>query len=644
MQEFRRFVRGPVGKVLLGLIILPFVISGFYGYFSGGGSQDTVAEVEGSKITRAYVNSRTERLRQMIRQQSPNVTESMLDSFIHPQMVLEGIIGEQLVNAAAENAGMEFSDAQAAKLIRANPAFVQDGRFSEQTFEQLVRAQGMSPRGYLDGLRQDHISQQYRSAFAATDFALPAELAVQRRLGEQRRDVSYASVSVNNLRQRMTASDQDVQAFYQEHKDDFMRPEQLRVQYLLLTPDLYRDRVKVSDKQIEAEYQARKSMRESASTTREVAHVLIAVDDKRDQKAAMARAEQARQALDKGESFAEVAKQYSDDSASAGKGGSLGTLGQGALPESLESALADLKVGEVSQPVVSDAGVHLLKVIKEDRQTMPPLDQMREQISADLAKGQADALLAEDLARLEELVYEHADLEVPAEQVGLKVQSSDWVDLENLPAALNNDQVRQALNSDAVRDQGHNSDLLDLGNGRYAAVRLQDTQPAEPLPLDQVRDDITAQLKLNKAREKAESLAQQAREQLEQGADMDKIAALLDAPVQSEEGVQRGAEEPAPEVVDAAFSTPRPQQGQASQVQLVTLRNGDLMAFQVTAVEDGSADPLDQQQQALALQEQARVEGQRSFRQINAYLRDSMDVSIHGDRLSETPQQQPQPQ
>ena len=142
MQEFRRFVRGPVGKVLLGLIILPFVISGFYGYFSGGGSQDTVAEVEGSKITRAYVNSRTERLRQMIRQQSPNVTESMLDSFIHPQMVLEGIIGEQLVNAAAENAGMEFSDAQAAKLIRANPAFVQDGRFSEQTFEQLVRAQG----------------------------------------------------------------------------------------------------------------------------------------------------------------------------------------------------------------------------------------------------------------------------------------------------------------------------------------------------------------------------------------------------------------------------------------------------------------------------------------------------------------------
>ena len=92
MQEFRRFVRGPVGKVLLAAIILPFVISGFYGYFTGGGSDSTVAEVEGNKITRAYVNSRTQQLRQMLRQQSPNINESMLDSFIRPQMVLQGIV------------------------------------------------------------------------------------------------------------------------------------------------------------------------------------------------------------------------------------------------------------------------------------------------------------------------------------------------------------------------------------------------------------------------------------------------------------------------------------------------------------------------------------------------------------------------
>ena len=115
MQEFRRFVRGPVGKVLLAAIILPFVISGFYGYFTGGGSGDVVAEVEGNKITRSMVNQRVERVRDMLRQQSPNIDPSMLDSFVRPEMVLEGLVNEQLILAAAQNANLAFSETQAAR-------------------------------------------------------------------------------------------------------------------------------------------------------------------------------------------------------------------------------------------------------------------------------------------------------------------------------------------------------------------------------------------------------------------------------------------------------------------------------------------------------------------------------------------------
>ena len=633
MQEFRRFVRGPVGKVLLALIILPFVISGFYGYFVGGGGQSTVAEVEGSKITSSYVRSRTDRLRQMIRQQSPNISESMLDSFIHPRMVLEGIINEQLVIAAADNAGMAFSDVQAATLIRANPAFAQDGRFSEALFEQLVRAQGMTPRGYLDGLRQDHISQQYRNAFVTTDFALPVELDTRRRLATQRRDLSYARLTVDSLRQAMTVSDQEVQAFYQQHQSEFMRPEQLKVHYLLLDPEHYQDAVNITDEQIETEYQARKAMRENASTTREVAHILIAVNDERDREAALARAEQARATLEKGESFAAAAMDYSDDPASAANGGSLGTLGQGALPDSLETALADLKVGEVSQPVISDAGVHLLKILKEDRQTMPPLDQVRDRIAADLRQAQARSMLAEDMARLEELAYEHSDLEVPAEQLGLTVRRTDWVDLDHLPPALNSDPVREALTGVSVREEGHNSDLLDLGNDQYAVVRLGDAQPAEPLALDEVRNDISARLKRQKAREQVEALADKISDQLKEGADLTRLAALMDAPVEHGKDVQRGAAEPAEEVVNAAFSAPRPTEEAPSPVQSVTLANGDLVVFQVTAVEDGNAQALDDAQRRQALQGLAQGEGQRSFQQVMGYLHQALDVQVHADRL-----------
>jgi peptidyl-prolyl cis-trans isomerase D len=147
MQEFRRFVRGPVGKVLLAAIILPFVISGFYGYFTGGGSGDVVAEVEGNKITRSVVNQRVERVRDMLRQQSPNIDPSMLDSFVRPEMVLEGLVNEQLILAAADNAKLAFSEKQAARDIYQVPLFQENGRFSEIRFERELRSRGLTPQG-----------------------------------------------------------------------------------------------------------------------------------------------------------------------------------------------------------------------------------------------------------------------------------------------------------------------------------------------------------------------------------------------------------------------------------------------------------------------------------------------------------------
>jgi len=643
MQEFRRFVRGPVGKVLLAAIILPFIISGFYGYFTGGGSDSAVAEVEGNKISRGYVSSRTQQLRQMLRQQSPDINESMLDSFIRPEMVLQGIVNEQLMIAAARNADMAFSDGQAATLIRNNDVFYENGRFSETQFERMVRAQGMTPQGYLESLRQERISQQYRNAFASTDFALPDELAEQRRLGEQRRDIRYVRLDVNSLRGNTQVSDQEVADFYQQNQAEFMRPEQLRVRYLELSPERYADQVEISDAQLNEEYQARKQMRENAAVRREVAHVLISVNDQRDENAAIARAREARQALDQGDSFADVARQYSDDAATAGSGGNLGRVGQGSLPEALDEALADMDVGEVSEPVVSDAGVHLLKVIEEERPEMPSLADMREQIVADLQRAQSDSLLAEDLVTLEELVYEHSDLQVPAEQLGLELQTTDWVSMQNLPPALNNDRVREALNSDGVREQDRNSDLLEVSSGRFVAVRVEEIQEAEPLPLADVSSDIRAQLRLSKARARARELGEQARQAVEEGADLEAVAEQLNGDVEEQADLQRGASEPAMEVVDAVFSTSRPAEGESSPVRFVNLRNGDLVAFELSAVEDGAVDALEPEQQRQALQELARVEGERGFRQVTAFLRDSLDVELHPERLSQPREQQPQP-
>lgn len=639
MQQFRRFVRGPVGKVLLALIILPFVISGFYGYFSSSGSQGAVAEVEGSKITDSYVKERTQRLRQMIRQQSPNVTPAMLDAFVRPRMVLEGIINEQLVAAAADKAGMAYSDVQAAKLIRANPAFEENGQFSEPRFESLVRTQGMTPRGYLNGLRQDHLSQQYREGLRATGFALPDELDADLRLLNQTRDLSYAILDVDTLKKQETASDDQVKAFYKAHQSEFIRPEQYKVRYLELTSADFAAQAKVTDAQIQKEYKARKEMRESSSTRREVADILIAVNDKRSEKEALARAQQARKELDAGKSFAEVAHSYSDDASTASNGGDLGMLSKGTLPPKLEAALDTLKVGEVSQPVVADSGVHLLRIVREDKQTMPPLKQVKDQIAADLEKSQEQTLLSEAVSKLEELVYEHTDLQEPAAELNLKVQSTDWTGLDDLPKALNDAKVRDALQSDSVAKQGHNSDLLEVGKGHYVVVHLAGTKPPEPKPIAEVSDDIRAQLKQQAALKHIKSIEQKARTAVkDQGANLEAVAKVMGAQVQSDANVARRAQKPAKALIDAAFGAPSPKDGKPAPVQFVSLSNGSLAAYQVTKVTEGSTKMTDDQRKQ-ALNQLAQSEGQQSYQLVMQYLRETLDVTVHADRLkSDQPQ------
>ena len=637
MQEFRRFIRGPVGKLLLAAIVIPFVAVPFLDYFSGSSSADTVAEVEGTSITRNAVNQRVERVRDMLRQQSPNMNPAMLDSFVRPQMVLDSMVNEQLIMSAAENAGMVFSVAQLNPQIQSQPLFQEDGKFSNVRFERELRARGMSPQGYIQGLRQDLVKEQYRSGFMATDFALPTELNEQRRLGEQVRDIRYAQLDLNALRKSFSVSDEEVQAFYSDNQDEFMRPEEFRIAYVELLTDDYADKVSVSEDDVAAEYEVRKAiMEESAgNTARQVSHILVEVGSDRDLDAAKARAQEAATAIAGGMSFADAAATYSDDPGSANDGGNLGVVSKGALPEEMESAIAELEPNVVSEPVVSEAGVHLIKVTDvAEKREMPPLDQMAGQIRSDLKQARAEALLSEDVATLEELLYEHSDLQSPAEQVNGQVQTTAWVPLSSLPAPLANPQVQQALSTEAVRHDGHNSELIEVAPGHYLAVRIAEEKPAEAMPLDDVSFAIRERLKGDMAADKVQTLFADAEAKIAAGADLQTIAALFDTQVEEQEGLQRGGAEPSMEVVNGAFALPRPAESEMSDVALIRTGNGSVVAYQLTRVEDGNAEPLSEAQQVAALRELGNVEGQRNFRQVVAMLRERGSVELFPSRLS----------
>ena len=306
-------------------------------------------------------------------------------------------------------------------------------------------------------------------------------------------------------------------------------------------------------------------------------------------------------------------------------------VGRGDLPESMEQALFALAEGEVSAPVVTDAGFHLVKLLSVQTRELPKVEESRDAIVADLEKRAAEVKAIELADRLEELAFEHSDLQTPSEQLGLPLQVTGWLTPGQPDGLLEHAVVRESVLSSAVRDQGMNSELLQLPDGRSLVLRIAEVRPAEPMPLADVRGRIRSSIQRERALLAIDALAEAGREAVAGGADIASVASVIDAEIRSQEGLARTDALPSVELVRAAFSAQRPAEGGGA-VEVLRLANGDLVALSVVAVRDGAA-PLDDREQAMALAELAGVEGSRSLRQAIMLLRDTTPVDIYESRL-----------
>lgn len=637
MQEFRKFVKGPVGIALLVLFSIPFVATGFYGYFQGdsAGGQ-AVAEVNGVSIPRQKLQQTVTNLRERMRQQSPQLDPALLDSFINPAMVLQGMVNEELISQDAAELSMLYSTEQAAMQVRDVPEFQDEtGRFSAEVMERFLRGRGMTPALLLQDIQHNALINQYRAAYHITGFSLPTELAEQRRLAEQERDFAYIELSLDRLTADQSVTQEQIQEWYEANLSEFMEPEKIKVEYVVASPSDYLDQIEVTDEQIRAEYQTRLQAFEMVaqqSQRRRAAHILIKQEGRTGQEVDQMIADiQAR--LDAGESFTDVARDVSEDLATSRDGGALGLLAPGDLPDSLDEVVFALEEGAVSGPVVSDAGTHLLRLDAIESRELPAFEELEASIRNDIVQQEAQVLLSEDTLNLEDLLFEHPDLEQPAEQTGLTVEATDWFALGAPTGIAALPEVREALASPSVQD-GQNSELLETSDGRFVAVRIAERQPPAQQPLEQVRAEVEQALKRSQALALIDDRAEEARGLIETGeADLEALAASWSVSVENLEGIGRRAQVGSAELIDAAFSVARAAVNAGASPEILRLANGDLALLQVTAVRDGGQAPLTSSEESLALAELGSVEGQRTFREVLNALREVAELEVYEDRL-----------
>jgi peptidyl-prolyl cis-trans isomerase D len=600
LQAMRDKVMGVLGWVIIGLIIVTFALFGLGSYMQDK-SRVYAAKVNDSEITPREL--------QMAYQQQRSQMEEMLGEAYDPAMIddkllrkraLEGLITQRLLLETAEANGMAISDQLLAAYIHSAPVFQDDGSFSEDRYQRLLYQQGQTPAGFEHSTRQRLIVEQFINGLSQTAFVTDGELAQAYRLQEQKRDFSYWVVAAQSLQETIEPTEQQLRAYYDEHSEQFAVPERVRLAYVRLSADKLSEGIEADEAEIEAQYQARRSELKSKEQRR-ASHILIQVPQDAEQATIDAARNEAQGLLEQirnGADFAELAREHSDDPGSAEKGGDLGFFAKGVMAPEFEQAVFSLKPGDVSELVRTQFGYHIIKLEAIQSGEVPSLDEMREQLAADVKRRAAEEVFYDQLDELTNITYESSDsLDAAAEVLGLEIQHSDWLNADGGPGIGGNAEVVSAAFSDDVLEAGHNSEPVELDTNDVVVVRVEEREPAQKLSFDEAREQVTREVRRQLAAEEARARGEALLAKLADGTQADQLKDFEDAVFHQASAVKRSVQDHNPEVVKKAFSLPRPTEG-GSVDEGVALSNGDYAVIHLVGVSDGDPAAMTEQERA----------------------------------------------
>ncbi|HHW65167.1 MAG TPA: peptidylprolyl isomerase [Rhodocyclaceae bacterium] len=616
-----------IAQIILGILIIPFAFFGMDAYFSDSATGNEVAKVGGTAIS-AYdfdqaVREQQDRLRANAGGQ---VDRALLDSPELRRAVLDNLINQRVLALYAAENRLVVTPQQLQETIAGVPAFQEDGRFSLQRYENLVRAQGMSPATFEARLAQDVRIQQIVAAVGDAGFV--PEASARRFLDAQleSRRIREFRLAAARLGAEAAVSDAQVAAYYEANPARFERPARLQAEYLVFDRAAIERKVEVADDAVIAFYEGN-PQRFGVPEERQARHILLTLADGAEQAEVdkvMAEAKAIVDTLRQDPArFAELAREKSQDPGSASRGGDLGFFGRGMMVGAFEDAVFSLEKGKISDPVRSEFGVHIIEVTDIKPSSIKPLADVRDEIVAELRGQEAGRRFAELAEQFANTVYEQPESLVPAaEVVGLEVRTSDWISRDAAPEPFNNERLLNAVFSDEATQKGRNTDAIEVGNGTLVAARVKTFEAAQRLPLDEVRGRIVDELKREKGRELALAQGEAALVALRKG-----------EPSAAQWGDERVLQRAAPGLpavaMQAVFSAPaEPLPGYVG----VQLPEGDYIIYRIDAVERPQVAADDPRVAAVSAQYAQLLAG-RDFGAFLSDLRQRYEVEVNASAL-----------
>jgi peptidyl-prolyl cis-trans isomerase D len=624
LQDIRQNIQGTGAKIVVGLIVVSFAFFGIESILlSGGGSG--IAEVNGEQIYPDEVQQlvNTER-RRLISMMGDNIDPAVLDEQRLGAQALQRIIGRKLQMQSAAGMNLTTSEKEIGALIGGMEQFQIDGQFSPELYKSLLSNAGFSPSSFKAGLREDMILNQLRSGLAGSDFATSAELSLNARVSGELRDIRYLTIPLQQFTTAVEVSDEEVQQYYLSRSSEFMSQESLELDYIELNVDQFRE--PVAESVLLEQYELEKDSYGYATENR-VSHILFEAEDGESEEAVRMRAVAVAAQLATGVDFAELARSSSNDIGSASLGGDLGFSSGDAFPEEMEQAIAGLQVGQVSELVQTDAGVHLIKLTERRDGEIPALDDIRGELTERIQLDNASAELLRVTENLRDYVFNAGDLADPAQQLGLSVKQSEAVTRSQDDGLFSNASLLAAAFSEDVLEEGHNSEVIEIGNSTFVVLRVRQHKPAEVKPIERVREDIVMRITEQSALAAVSAEADRALQALRSGQAVEAFANENKYQWQVELAANRANALVPRAVLQRAFALPQPGEGQ-SEFEYVLSSAGDAQVFELVRVSTGSYSELSEGQQ-LGLNQQVSGEFAGLIdAQYQNSLRESADITV----------------
>ena len=585
LQSIRENSKGIVAKIIVGLIIVTFALFGVESLVGLANSEKAPAEVNGEEISNLDLQQGIElQRRQLLARMGENGNPAGIDENRLRQLLLQNLIDQEVRLQSARSQGLHLSEAMIDQMIIATPDFQIDGRFNRNQFEAVLRGVGFTPLMYRELLRKEQLIAQERNAYQLSAFATELQVDQLLKLDRQTRDIAWTVLSLSHFEQQAEVTPEAIQARYNAQPERFMTQPQVVLSYVELKQADFVDPEAVTDEELQSAYQ-QELVRFEATEERSAAHILFTEDN-------LEQAQAIRQRILDGElSFAEAAKEFSLDPGSAEQGGDLGYLEKGTLSGPFEDTLFTMEAGEISEPVRTEFGYHLIQ-LNDIRNTEPPqFEQLAVELRNQLAQSRAEAEYVAALEQLADLSFAAGDLEVPAEELGLEIRETDPFPATGAPEGLGaNPQVVKAAFSEALLQEGLNSDPIELDSETAVVVRVKEQIPARQLTLDEVRDRLELELRREQAEAALQARTDQLLAALKSGQQLDEVAPELNWQEVAAAGREQAGMPVA--VNRKAFELPRPTPETAS-FATVTLPNGDRALVRVTEVQEPDLSDID---------------------------------------------------